>query len=134
MKKSIIHEATAIARKRLQNHPEFKSFIHFSFVIQNNQIVEVGRNNKRAPPLHFGYQRRLINADYGPKTHSEIDAYRKARGLLRPNKHFEILNIRLNKQSLFRNSKPCWCCYQLLKLLGCKTFYFTVNGEEFLKA
>jgi len=67
-----------------------------------------------------------------PKIHSEIAAYRKAKGILTKNEPFEIVNIRLNKNKELRLSKPCICCFEIMKELGCSKFYFSSNAG-FLK-
>jgi len=122
MKKSILHEALAIAQRTV--HTE--NFRHFTFIVQNNKIVEFGKNNKREPERHYGYHSRLLDCWYSPKTHSEIHAYKKARGIL-DKKPFGIINIRLNKRNELRISKPCSCCYQIMKELGCSEFYYSCD-------
>jgi hypothetical protein len=99
-------------------------YIHYTFIVQDNKIIEYGVNRPGEPPIHYGYH--AFNG-YKPKIHSEIDAYKKAKGLLVPNKWFEIVNIRLNKQGKIRMSKPCFCCENILRELGCKKFYFSHN-------
>jgi hypothetical protein len=135
MKKTLLREALRIAREKLCNHPKLKEtakrsmFIHYSFVVQDNKIVEYGYNrSEKEPPKTFGYHDRFGGNDwYIPGTHSEVDAYRKAKGLMNKNKPFEIINIRLNRQGEIRLSAPCKCCHQLLQEFGCKTFYYTTD-------
>lgn len=122
MKKSLIHASLAIAHSKKESHPEFQHFIHFTFIVQDNKIVEWGRNHKGEPALHHGYRH---GKDFQSKIHSEMDAYKKAKGLLDKTKPFEIINIRLNKKGLLRLSKPCKCCFNLMKEFGCRTFYYS---------
>ena len=80
--------------------------------------------NRRSSPLSLlGY------ADHS-KMHSEIDAYFKAKGLIR-NESFEVVNIRLTKTSRVASSKPCSCCYEFLRKTGAKKIYFTTNINSF---
>lgn len=125
MKKSLLKEAINISCNKILLHPEYDHYIHYSFIIQNNKIVEWGTNNRLVPAIHFGYQARLNDLNYTPKMHSEFMAYRKAKGLMRRNKEFEMINIRLNKNKELRISKPCDCCFSIMKELGCKRFYYS---------
>jgi hypothetical protein len=126
MKKSLLHNALTFAKNKFVYHGEFNNFIHFSFIVQSNKIIEIGKNNKKIPKLHFGYHRRLQNDPFfHPKTHSELHVWMKSKGILNKNKSFEMINIRLNKKGFVRLSKPCTCCYNLLKELGCKAVYYS---------
>ena len=132
MKKSLIKEAYAIARRNIELHPENGRFIHFSFVVQHGKIIEWGVNHAGVPRKHYGYHNRLDDPTFKPKTHSEADAWKKARGLLDKQERWSMINVRLNRRGELRNSKPCLCCYGLLTALGCEYFYFSTN-ETFLK-
>lgn len=125
MKKSLLYKALNIALSKLPQHPEYDYFPHYSFVVQNNKILDYGTNNKKVPPYHHGFHKRINNYVIGPKTHSEINAYRKAKGLLIKNRDFEMINIRLNKKGQLRISKPCCCCYEILSELGCSKFFYS---------
>lgn len=117
----------AIAQRINPKHPEKGRFQHFTFIIQSNKIVEWAINTRQEPPRHQGYHRRLIDAEYPPKMHSEANAYRRARGLLDLNKSFQIINIRLNRDGEMRQSKPCNCCFDIMKALGCSCFFYSSN-------
>lgn len=78
--------------------------------------------NRKGPPIEgFGYSK-----SFG-KIHSENDVYRKAKGLLDPQKPFDIVNIRLNKSGDSRISKPCPCCSAFLETVGCRNVYFSTD-------
>ena len=134
MKKSLLVEAVRVSREKYSSHPQ-EEFIHYSFVVQDNQILGYGVNRSADPPIHWGYQRDRTNElpnhrrcqweNYRPKIHAEIDAYRKVKGIMNHNRDFEIINIRLNKKGEIRNSKPCSCCFKLLKELGCSKFWYS---------
>jgi hypothetical protein len=124
MKKSLLKTAMQIARDKLRAHPERNNFPHYSFIIQNNKIVEWATNiSKKIPPLHYGYHRN-DDATFIPKFHAETFAYKKARGLL-DDDTFQIINMRFNKRGDLRLSKPCKCCYELMTNLGCSRFYYS---------
>ena len=118
MKQTILKECTRIAReKNLQRDSDFR---HFSFIIQKNKLLEWGTNRSKITPLtHLGY----------PKTsglHAEVNAYKKAKGIIKEGS-FEVINIRLNKTGELRLSKPCRCCHDFLKALGCTNVVFSTD-------
>lgn len=129
MKKSLLNQALQIAESKLLYHTE-ESFLHWSFVVQRNKILDYGTNCKLIPPIHLGYHR--WGRATPPKTHSEVRAYHKAKGLLDDKKEFQLINVRLTKSGEIRNSQPCECCYNLLKELGCCKFYFSTSMRIFL--
>ena len=120
VKKTILKECLRLAKEKNKKRDDDLNR-HFNFVIQENKILEIGQNRSKAPSQTlFGY----------PETsgiHSENDAYRKAKGLLDPNKSFEVVNIRLNKQNEIKISKPCPCCYNLIRSVGAKVIYFSTD-------
>lgn len=118
MKQTILKECIRISREK--NHQRDSDFRHFSFIIQKNKLVEWGMNVAKVPPMiHFGYSKTS-------GWHSEVNAYRKAKGILEDGS-FEIINIRLNKQGILRLSKPCKCCYNFLQELGCSVVWFSTD-------
>jgi len=122
MKNSIFEIALKLAKEKIETHPEYENYIHYSFIIQNNKILGYGMNMKGEPPIYFGYHKRLNGGL--PKLHSEFVAYKKIKGLLN-NKSFEILNIRLTRRGVLKNSAPCYCCLNFLKLTKCTNIYYS---------
>ncbi len=122
MKKSLLDDALKIAIDNLSNHPEYQHYAHFTFIVKNNQIVEWATNTSHTPPKHYGYASRIKGAI--PKTHSEINAYKKARRIL-GKQSFSIINVRLNRSRQMRLSKPCNCCHNIMVAMGCKKFYYS---------
>jgi hypothetical protein len=125
MKNTILRDCLRISREKLSRHPEKDHWIHYSFVIQNNKIVEYGYNHNAEPPVFMGYNQRLSWSK--AKTHSEFSAWKAAKGLLNPNKSFDMVNIRLNTAGDERNSMPCKCCYAFLSEVGCNSVHFSTN-------
>lgn len=125
MKRRVLKECVRIAIKNNNplNHPEYHNYKHFSFMIQNNKIVEWGMNRKGDALLYLGYPKYS-------KIHSEIDMYYKGSGIMGRGS-FEVVNIRLSKGNEFKNSSPCSCCYAFLKKLGCKRIWFSISMGEF---
>jgi len=121
MRKKILKQCLRISHEKNQpdSHPEYGNYHHFSFIIQNNKIIEYGFN-RPGQPLN-GYP------EFG-KIHSENDAYRKARGILCSQKPFDIVNIRLSKSGILRMAKPCACCNNFLSVVGCRNIYFSTDN------
>lgn len=120
MKRTILEECYRIALSNIKQkkHPQWSCYKHFSFVVQNNKIVEWGMN-RSAEPL-IGYP------EYG-KLHSECDAYFKAKGLLDNTKAFIVINVRMGTMGQLKLSKPCSCCQQFLKRLNCREIWFSTE-------
>lgn len=118
---SCIHRAIEYAPK----HPQYSHYLHYSFIIQDNKIIEWGTNQEGVPPRHFGYHSRVTV----PKLHSELVAYRKGRGLLKKGKPFEMLNIRVNRHNELKIAAPCVVCQEWLASVGCTLVWFTTEGK-----
>jgi hypothetical protein len=126
VKRTILRECLRIAKAKLPRHPQFAYYPHFSFIIQDNKLIEWATNTSHQPPIHLGYEARIM--DGKAKTHAEFNAYRRAKGILISGAPFECVNIRLNKQGEMKMSAPCSCCHAFLGELGCINCYFT-NGD-----
>jgi len=124
MKRNLLNIALKIALEKLDKHPEYDCYPHYSFIIQNNKILGYGCNMKGEPPVHYGYHNRINGCL--PKLHAEFVAYRKMVGLLN-NKEFDVVNIRLNGKGEVKNSGPCSCCLGFLKEVGCKNIYYSTE-------
>lgn len=122
MSKKLLKEALRIALKtnNPENHSEYGNFHHWTFIVQNGKIIEWG-TNRLGDPFIKGYS-------HLSKIHSETDAFRKARGLLDLRESFDVINIRLDRSSEIRISKPCPCCHNFLKVMGCRNAYFTTEA------
>ena len=126
MKKAILKECLRIALRRntVELHSEYGRYHHFSFIVQNNTIIEYGTNHgNKNQYSRFYYDRS--------KVHAEACAYKKAKGLL-SNEPFEIVNIRLSKSGDLRLSKPCICCVNFLTVVGATSVWFS-TADGFLK-
>jgi len=129
MKKQILRECVRISREKNNNFPIAMKKHHFSFIIQNNKIVEWGTNvsicrgvdiTGTQSPKYRGYPEYAM-------FHSEAAAYKKARGILNPKETFEVVNVRLNTTSDMLLSKPCDCCFHFLRTLNCSRVWFSTK-------
>lgn len=112
-------------RKKLPNHPELDNYPHFSFVFsKTGERLGAGINGCYEPPRHWGYHKR----GYRPKLHAEIRAFLAARRRLgTKGSGFTIVNVRLDKDGVVKNSAPCCTCRTLLTSLGCSSFIFSIS-------
>ena len=122
MQKRLLKECLriAVAKNNPKTHPEWGSYHHFSFIVQDNKLIEWGTNHPGTPPKYLGYDKMC-------KIHSEHMAFKRAKGLLKKDQSFDIINIRLNKTNEIRMSAPCKCCYSFLRNEGCRKVWFTTN-------
>ena len=121
MKQTLIRECIGIAKRKNPNRGGI--YRHYSFLIQRNKLIEWADNIRCGDYTKWGYSKYAGG-------HSEFLAYRKAKGILL-NESFEMLNIRLNKRGVIKNSKPCSCCYDFLKELGCKLIVYSIDEKYF---
>ena len=128
MKNTLLITAIQKAKNGLALHPELAYFPHWTFIVQNNKVLSIGRNRSGATHKHFGYDKDKNNkiGYYVPKYHSEADAIRRCRFTL--NNGFEAINIRLNRLGELKLSYPCKTCYSLLHWLGCGKIYFSTES------
>lgn len=124
MKRKVLHQCLSIAVKNNPFHPEWDHYHHFSFIIQDNKIVQFATNKRASPLTHLGF------GSY-TKMHSEVNVYQKAKGIMDRNSDFEVVNIRLTKNNEVKESQPCKCCYAFLRHLGCKRIWFTTRMGNF---
>lgn len=126
MKSRVLNTCLDIAFKNNNpiKHPEWECYKHFSFIVQDNKIVEWGTNRRGSSFTFLGYEPYQ-------KIHSEVDAYFKAKGIMDKHVDFEVVNIRLTKTGMIKASNPCKCCFAFLKNLGCKRIWFTTGVENF---
>lgn len=118
MKRKVILDCLEIAIDRIKKHPQYKQYIHYSFVVQDNKIVGYGVNRAASPCI--GYP------EHG-KLHSEVDAWNKCKGLLDKDLEWSMVNIRLGRQKTLKLSKPCHCCFEFIRRLGCKEVWFSTE-------
>ena len=118
MKRKLLQEALQRALEILPRHPEYENYKHYSFLIQDNKIVGFGLNRKGSP--YPSYQDHC-------KIHSETDCYKQVKGILQKNKVFSIINLRLGKSGQLKNSRPCPCCFNFLRSVGCREVWFSTE-------
>lgn len=129
----LLHKAYDIAFKNLPTHPlynEKKCFLHYSFLVVNEDILMWATNNRITPDKRWGYEKlRRWDNSYVPGTHSELGVIQKCFHFLKHQvKEWGIINIRLNRNGELRLSAPCFVCRGWLNALGCSKIVFTVEN------
>ncbi len=129
MKKSILRECVRIAKEKNtpELHPEWGNFHHYSFIVQKNILVgwSTNRPASRVNAKLLGYRDKT-------KGHSEYESYSRVKGLLDKRYFFECVNIRLNRFSEFRLSRPCECCNNFLYSAGCSRIFYSVDANHWM--
>ena len=123
MKKSILEVILNKCKRTLKSHPEYENFPHWTFLVQDNQIVSQGLNRKHEPSLSLGYH-NCKDKSFIPKWHSEPDSIKRCVRILN---NFSAINVRLNRQGQMKMSMPCKTCRRILSTLNCKKVYFTTE-------
>ena len=89
------------------------NFKHFSFILDKNKILSIGRNNPdKTHPLSYKYGYRFSCI------HSELNVlvnFRYPHSYLQKCK---LVNIRINSRAELRMSKPCNICVGLISAFG----------------
>ena len=138
MKNVLLREVLRIARDKLETHPQRSCWPHTSAIVQNNSLIGMAPNTASEPQIFLGYHERMRWCDGEeknglPKLHSEVNVYKKVKGILNPSRPFEVINIRLSRSKATRISRPCQCCHNFLKIVGCAACYFSLDDDMFAK-
>jgi len=128
-KQATIDNILQIAMTMLKHGVKEKN--HFSFILQKNRIIGVGKNHlfKTHPKgQKYGYRYSAI--------HSELDAFLDLPREI-DYRRLKLVNVRLSSKSLrekrpiLRMSKPCAHCSIWIKKIGFKEiWYSTDDGWE----
>lgn len=123
MNKKILNLILNDCKKSLKKHPQYNYYPHWTYLIRNNEIIAIGKNNGFEPSKKFGYHRHK-DPTYIPKCHSELNAIKSCkRGL----ENLIVVNVRLNKSGKIRMAMPCKTCRNLLNSLNVKKVFFTTE-------
>lgn len=91
-------------------------------IFKGKKIISSGHNGSRHCRIHPKYQ------DYPNSLHAEQDAligmdWNSVRGC-------HLIVIRVNPSGKLAESRPCNKCYELLKYVGIKKIYYSVESGE----
>lgn len=100
---------------------------HFSFIFKRNKLLVIGQNNMDITNPKAIKFAKLFGAQKPKKfpfIHSEVDAISKLWSKVYIDRSLHLINLRLNRFHLLRNSKPCVDCNLVIKGLGLNLTYF----------
>jgi hypothetical protein len=124
----MLDQCLLVARREFFKREDVR-WRHWSFIIQNRQIIEWGINRPTCPQsiVKMGYKqlRHVV--------HSEITALAKARGRMDRRRPWTLVNIRLDALANPRMASPCSLCEAFVRAHGCQTVYYTDDLGRFVK-
>ena len=119
MRKLMLQLCERMARERIKAHHD--SFKHFSFIVQDNELLGYGFNKGTYASFRIpGYPKYS-------KIHSEMSAIKRA-GTLRIRRPWTMVNLRFNRFGEYRDSFPCPSCLHNLQILNCREIYYSTRS------
>ena len=106
---------------------------HFTFAVSKGKILSIGQNNPRKTHprnlLRPYLDREGGNISNQVGVHSELSCILKmghdcCGGI-------SFFNVRVDKNGLIRNSRPCHGCQHLLRSVRFRRVFFTNNAGQF---
>ena len=96
---------------------------HGCVVLHHGKIMSTGYNYDKVV-----YKYKLLYKNTSCSTHAEMSAIFS----LKNKKASSLLVIRVGKDGLLRDSKPCKYCFQFIQQAGIKKIYFSTNNQEII--
>lgn len=107
----------------------------FSYAFFKSRLIAVGRNKAKSHPINI--RNPLILRHNGERCMTkgvcgELDLFIKIRNLtnIRFNK-LNIINVRLDKNKIIKNSRPCSSCESLCKWMNPNSLYYSTDEGKF---
>lgn len=117
---SRLHRYVQVSRALI--HKPRSHFKHFSFIVKGTKILSIGWNDTdtitkvNGRVVHYPLRGRHAEA-HAIGELNDLNVCRKAT----------LVNIRLNRSKELRNSKPCPICLELIKAMGFKRVYHSID-------
>ena len=132
----IINQSLDIAQSCFKQEYDSRSgyqTFHFAFIWKRSCLLSIGKNNlnnENPKALMFAEKFNVPDLVQWPYMHAEIDAVSKLWGKYHIDRSLKMVVIRLNRDFLLRNSKPCSKCQMILHPLGLtkRMWHSTNNG------
>ena len=115
---SLVNTCIQKAFWNIEQHLE--RFRHYSFVIQGNEILAMGRNCQ--VDHNTIYPRRTLHAEYV--------AWKKAKHRIFTRRPWYMINVRIGNDMSLRLSRPCDVCIKLLSSVGCEKVIYTIDTKN----
>lgn len=115
---------------------EVRTF-HVSFLLYKSRILSIGINSLKTTPINIlnnKYFRTNNGIIHNKGICSEWASLNKLKNTsnIRFNK-LSLINVRIGRDGLIKNSKPCSFCESLCQFFNIKEIYFTNDKGEFEK-
>jgi len=100
---------------------------HGAILVRGGQVLNAAHNNVLYNSLAHRFKKKRQVTDRG-SNHAEIKC------ILGINRETtcgsDIIVVRINNQGDFRLSKPCLMCVDVLRFVGIKRVFYSVNNKE----
>ena len=117
------------------NKRKYQSF-HFTFVYERNKLISIGQNIidiPNAKAIKFANRFGVVEKYRSKFLHSEISALSKLYGRFHIDNRLKVVNIRLNKDMVLCNSKPCPNCQIVLDAFGLNRIWYSNELGEIVQ-
>jgi len=109
---------------------------HFSFILNKNQIIAIGLNQRKTHPVNLINRKvsLVTGEDYSEQkfTCSEYNAIVKLKNLTNiDTKKCTLVNLRFDRNKRLALAAPCMSCKNLLKYHQFKKIFWTNNNGDY---
>lgn len=131
---NIIDQSYNIALSLLPKAKETRStknkFFHFAFGYKKNKLLAIGQNNpEKTHTQALFLSQRFLNTDTDyPYLHAETDLISRLWGKYYIDENLRMVIIRLNKRGELRCSKPCRNCSRIIRALGIRKVWWSIDN------
>lgn len=125
----ILQKSLDLAYSIFPGEFDTKTF-HLSFLFDKNRLLGIGQNSLKT------HTRNRYNCEYdlGKKgTCSELNLFLGLKNRNIDWKRSSLVNVRIDRNNKTAIAKPCDSCINLIKYLGIRIIYYTVEGEKYEK-
>ena len=106
---------------------------HFAFLWKKNRLISIGQNCADKPcakALYFAKRFKTHHRIKYPYIHAEINAVQKVWGKTQIDSSFSLVSLRVSKDCILRNAKPCGDCQTVLSAIGVDDIWWSdKNGD-----
>jgi hypothetical protein len=126
--KTSVDVATSLLPKAKDARRTKNKFFHFCFGFHGNKLIAIGQNNPEQTNAKAYHMRQRFNVDARyPYIHAEVDMLSKLWGKYYIDNNLKVVVLRLNKQGILRNSKPCEKCSAILQALDIDKLWWSID-------
>ena len=118
--------------ERYENTQSRKAF-HFAFLWKKNRLISIGQNCADKPcakALYFAKRFNTKRRIKFPYIHAEINAIQKVWGKSQIDNSFSLVSLRVSRDCILRNAKPCRDCQTVLSAIGISDVWWSDKAGE----